>query len=98
VGVKIAVGTDAGFLVYHGQNAGELEELVKGGFTPMEAIVAATRVGAECLDLDRDVGTIEPGKYADLVIIDGDPLADIRIHQNEARIAQVFKGGKKIVV
>lgn len=72
--------------------------MVKGGFTPMEAIVTATRVGAECLDLDRDVGTIEPGKYADLVIIDGDPLADIRILQDEARITQVFKGGKKIDV
>jgi imidazolonepropionase-like amidohydrolase len=92
-GVKIAVGTDAGFLVYHGQNARELEEFVKLGFTPMEAIVAATKVGAECLDLDGEVGTIEPGKYADLVVVDGDPLADIRILQDEARIAQVFKGG-----
>ncbi len=92
-GVKVAVGTDAGFLVYHGQNAGELEEFVKLGFTPMEAIVAATKVGAECLDMDKEVGTIEPGKYADLVILDGDPLADIRILQEEARIVQVFKGG-----
>ncbi len=95
-GVKIAVGTDAGFVVYHGQNACELEELVKGGFTPMEAIVAATRVGAECLDLDREVGTIEAGKYADLVIVDGDPLADVRILQDEARIVQVLKGGKAV--
>ena len=92
-GVKIALGTDAGFLVYHGQNARELEEFVKLGFTPMEAIVAATKVGAECLDMDQKVGTIEPGKYADLVVLDGDPLADIRILQEEARIVQVFKGG-----
>lgn len=61
----------------------------------MEAIVAATRVGAECLDLDRDADTIEPGKYADLVIIDGDRLADVRILQDEARMVQVFKGRKK---
>jgi imidazolonepropionase-like amidohydrolase len=94
-GVKIAVGTDAGFLVYHGENACELEELVKGGFTPMEAIVAATRIGAECLDLEK-VGTIEPGKYADLVVVDGDPLNDIRILQNEVQIVQVFKSGKKV--
>ena len=95
-GVKVAVGTDAGFLVYHGQNAGELEEFVKLGFTPMEAIVAATKVGAECLDMDKEVGTIEPGKYADLVILDGDPLADIRILQEETRIIQVFKGGTRV--
>ncbi len=92
-GVKIAAGTDAGFLVYHGQNARELEEFVKLGFTPMEAIVAATKVGAECLDMGQKVGTIEPGKYADLVILDGDPLVDIRTLQEEARIVQVFKGG-----
>jgi imidazolonepropionase-like amidohydrolase len=92
-GVKVAVGTDAGFLVYHGQNACELEEFIKLGFTPMEAIVAATKVSAECLDMDKEVGTIESGKYADLVVLDGDPLADIRILQEEARIVQVFKGG-----
>jgi imidazolonepropionase-like amidohydrolase len=95
-GVKIAVGTDAGFLVYHGQNARELEEFVKLGFAPMEAIVAATKVGAECLDMDQQVGTIEPGKYADLIILDGDPLADIRLLQEEARIVQVFKGGEPV--
>lgn len=95
-GVKIATGTDAGFWMYHGENAKELAELVKGGFTPMEAIVAATRTGAECLDLDRDTGTIEEGKYADLVIVDGDPLADIKILQDKDRIVQVLKGGQKI--
>ena len=95
-GVKIAVGTDAGFWVYHGENGGELAELVRGGFTPMEAIVAATRTGAECLDLDREVGTIEVGKYADLIIVDGDPLADIKILQEKARFIQVVKGGQRV--
>ena len=93
-GVKIAVGTDAGFLVYHGQNAAELEEFVKIGFTPMEAIIAATRMGAECLDMADEIGTVEAGKYADLVVVDGDPLADIIFLQDETKIAQVFKGGK----
>jgi imidazolonepropionase-like amidohydrolase len=95
-GVKIVSGTDAGFWAYHGENATELAELVQGGLTPMEAIVAATRTAAECLDLDQDTGTIECGKDADLVIVDGDPLADIRILQDPARISQVFVGGDKV--
>lgn len=95
-GVKIAVGTDAGFWMYHGENAMELAEMVKGGFTPMEAIVAATRIGAECLDLDKVTGTVEAGKYADLVIVDGDPLADVKVLQDMSKIVQVLKGGKKV--
>lgn len=95
-GVKVCVGTDAGFWIYHGENAQELEELVKGGFTPMEAIIAATRVGAECLDLDDQVGTLEAGKLADMVLLDGDPLSDIRILQDKARIVQVYKGGRAV--
>ena len=92
-GVKIALGTDCGFQVAHGENAVELEQFVQGGFTPMEAIVAATQVGAELLDL-KDCGTVEPGKLADLVVVDGDPLQDIRILQDETKIAQVYKGGQ----
>jgi len=95
-GVKIVCGTDAGFWSYHGQNATELAELVQGGLSPMEAIVAATRSAAECLDLDRDAGTVDCGKYADLVIVDGDPLADIRILQDPALVSQVFIGGERV--
>jgi imidazolonepropionase-like amidohydrolase len=95
-GVKIAVGTDAGFWVRHGENASELEEMVNGGLTPMEAIVAATRTGAECLGISRDAGTVERGKFADLVLVAGDPLKDIRILQDPECIAQVFKGGKRV--
>lgn len=95
-GVKIAVGTDAGYWMYHGENAKELFELVTGGFTPMEAIVAATKTGAECLDLSKDIGTVEAGKFADLLIINGDPLADITILQDKRKIIQVIKGGKII--
>jgi imidazolonepropionase-like amidohydrolase len=95
-GVGIVVGTDAGFWMYHGENAKELEELVRGGFTPMEAIVAATKTGAECLGLEDDIGTVEVGKYADLVVVNGDPLADVGILQDEEKIVQVLKGGKSV--
>jgi imidazolonepropionase-like amidohydrolase len=95
-GVKICVGTDAGFWMWHGENATELEELVKGGLSPMDAITAATRNGAENLDLLSETGTIEIGKAADLILVGGDPLADIRILQDKARIIQVFKIGVKI--
>ncbi|MCJ7622714.1 MAG: amidohydrolase family protein [Anaerolineaceae bacterium] len=96
-GVKIALGTDAGFWAYHGRNAMELEEFIRGGFTPMQAIVASTRTGAECLDMDEDIGTLEPGKYADFIIVDGDPLIDIAILQNQKKIHQVFKSGKPVL-
>lgn len=95
-GVKIAVGTDAGFWMYHGENAQELPELVRGGFTPMEAIVAATRTGAECLDMAKDIGTVEPGKFADLVVVHGDPLADVAILADPSKIVKVFKGGQAV--
>ncbi len=95
-GVKIAVGTDSGFWVHHGENAAELAELVQGGLTPMEAIVAATRGGAECLDLAAEIGTVECGKLADLLLVDGNPLDDVRVLQEPARIAFVLKGGKRV--
>jgi imidazolonepropionase-like amidohydrolase len=95
-GVKIATGSDAGFVVDHGANARELEELVKGGFTPLEAIEAATRIAAQCLGLEDELGTIEPGKRADLVLVAGNPLDDIRILQDRAKIAQVLLGGREV--
>lgn len=95
-GVKICVGTDAGFWMYHGENASELEELVKGGLTPMEAILAATRNGAENLDILDKTGTVEVGKEADLLVVDGNPLEDIRILQQPDCIAQVYKAGTPV--
>lgn len=95
-GVKICVGTDSGFWMWHGENANELEELVNGGLSPMEAIQAATRNGAENLDILSETGTVETGKAADLLLVDGDPLADIRILQDSTRIVQVFKAGVKV--
>src|SRR5262249_10823361 len=75
-GVAIVPGSDTG-LVGFGLHR-ELELYVQAGMTPMEAIQSATIVSARAMKLDRDSGTIEPGKRADLVLIDGDPLPDIR--------------------
>jgi len=63
----------------------------------MEAIMAATKIGSEVLDMADGVGTVEKGKFADLVMIEGDPLDDIRILQDTARIKKVIKGGKVVV-
>lgn len=77
-GVKIAFGTDAG-VSKHGRNADEFELLVKHGMTPMQAIVAATTNAADLLGLAQEVGSIEPGKSADIIAVSGDPLKDVRV-------------------
>ena len=93
--VKIALGTDAAMpLVFHGDNAHEFELMVEYGLTPMEAIVAGTRNAAENIGLLHEIGTIEAGKAADLVVVDGDPLADIAILRDAGRIEMVMKEGR----
>ena len=92
-GVKIAAGTDAGGHG-HPSNAMEIECLVKAGLTPLQALRAATGWAAECLGLEHDIGTIENGKLADLIVVAGDPLGDVKMLQNPERIALVLKGGK----
>jgi imidazolonepropionase-like amidohydrolase len=91
-GVKISAGTDAGG---HGHpaNARELECLVEAGLSPMEALCAATGGAAECLGWERELGTVEVGRLADLVAVDGDPLRDIALLQRRERIVLVWKGG-----
>jgi imidazolonepropionase-like amidohydrolase len=93
-GVNIAMGTDMGFEPGMGSNAFELEIYVELGMTPMDAILTATRNAAKAIKLDRELGTIEPGKLADIVAVDGDPLADIRILQERKRIQLVMKEGE----
>ena len=88
-GVRMGAGTDV-WQVPWGVHL-ELEELVRSGLTPLEAIHAATGAAAEILGAGDELGTIEPGKAADLLILDGDPLADIRATR---RIQMVVKGGE----
>jgi imidazolonepropionase-like amidohydrolase len=92
-GVKIAMGTDAGVMP-HGTNLRELGLMVNIGMTPMQAIVATTKVAAECLGWQDRVGTLEPGKLADVVIAKPDPLKDIRSLEKVENIVVVMKDGK----
>ena len=90
VGVKLASSSDCGSKYGRGNLAKELELMVESGLTPMEAVVAATRTAAECIGIEESVGTIESGKKADLLLLDGDPLADIRLLQNRDAISMVM--------
>ncbi len=92
LGVPIAAGTDAGGHG-HPKNALELKSLVEAGLTPMQALRAATQWAAKCLGLERDLGTIEPGRLADLVVVNGSPLTDVSLLLDPARIELVLKGG-----
>ncbi len=92
-GVTIAMGTDAGVMP-HGTNLRELGLMVNVGLSPMEAIVATTRVAAECLGWQDRIGTLEHGKLADVVIAASDPLANIRTLEKTENIVLVMQEGK----
>ncbi|MDH3230151.1 MAG: amidohydrolase family protein [Alphaproteobacteria bacterium] len=96
-GIKVAMGTDMGYEPGMGTNAHELEIYVDLGMTPMEAIMTTTRNAAEALGMEEDIGTIEPGKFADILVVDGDPLADIRVLQERRNIHIVMKEGEVFV-
>ena len=92
-GVKVAMGTDSG-VTPHGENLRELELMVAGGMTPSDALVATSRSAAELMGLDAELGTIEAGKRADLVVVDGDPL-DIRGLGD--RVRAVYRDGRRVI-
>jgi len=80
----------------HGKNAGELVYMVEAGMTPMQAIVAATRMGAECMGFGGETGQLRPGMYADLLVVDGDPLADVRVLEDRTRLRLIMKDGAMV--
>jgi imidazolonepropionase-like amidohydrolase len=94
-GIAIAMGTDAGTpFNLHGENAQELERMVALGMTPMDALVASTSAAARLIGIDGRVGTIEPGKLADLVLVRGNPLSRITLLRDRERIVGVMQAGK----
>jgi imidazolonepropionase-like amidohydrolase len=95
-GVEVAAGTDAGTpFNCHGDNLMEIKLLVDyGGFTPGQAIEAGTRVGARALGLEQELGTVEEGKLADLVVVEGNPMEDIGRLANRQSVRLVVQGGR----
>lgn len=94
-GIAIAMGTDAGTpFNYHGENAQELERMVALGMTPMEAIITSTASAAALIGVADQVGTIEPGKLADLILVKGNPLSTITLLQDRKGLAGVMQNGR----
>jgi imidazolonepropionase-like amidohydrolase len=91
-GVKVAMGTDSG-VTPHGRNLAELELMAKGGMTPAQVLAATTSSAAELLGLSDELGTLEPGKRADVVVVDGDPFELATLGD---RIAAVVKDGRLV--
>jgi len=89
-GVKIAFGTDTFGMSNHGENAQEFALMVKAGMTPMDAILAATAGGSDLIGDTQDIGSLQPGRYADIIAVKGDPLEDVTRLEH---VAFVMKGG-----
>src|SRR5215468_1529044 len=97
-GVKLAMGTDTGVpYTQHGNNLDEVVYLVEMGLSPMQAVSVTTIEAAKLLKMDDRIGSLETGKLADFVVVDGDPLADISIIQDKSRILTVAIGGQTMV-
>jgi imidazolonepropionase-like amidohydrolase len=90
-GVKIAFGTDVGGFSWTDPIAAEFSRMVELGMTPMQAIQAATSRAAELLERTGQLGVIAPGAYADVVAVDGDPVANVKVLEN---VGFVMKDGK----
>jgi len=94
-GIQIAMGTDAGTpFNFHGENAQELERMVALGMSPMQAILASTSAAAHLIGIQDQVGTIEKGKLADLLLFEGNPLRRIDLLRDRSRIIGVMQSGR----
>jgi imidazolonepropionase-like amidohydrolase len=95
-GIRVLIGGDYGFAwTPQGTNAKDLEYFVDLlGFSPMEAIVAATKYGGQIMGMGDELGMIKPGYLADLLLVDGDPIANIRILQDKSRLLAIVKDGE----
>jgi len=93
LGVKIANGSDPASIERHGRNAEELEAMTRRGLTTLEAIRAATTSAADLIGWSDELGAVEVGKFADLIAVQGDPIADITVLQ---RVRFVMNGGRII--
>ena len=92
-GVKVAMGTDSG-VTAHGENLRELPLMAEGGMTPAQALTATTLVAAELMGLQDELGSIEPGKRADVVVVEGD-VFDLKTLAE--RVEAVYKDGERVV-
>ena len=95
-GVPIAAGGDLGNRYPHGTNAREIRHLVSAGLSAMDALRAATGVAARALRRETSIGALEAGRAGDVLIVDGDPLDDVDLLQDHARIELVLKAGKLV--
>jgi len=96
-GVTIAMGTDAGTpFNLHGGNLSEIKLLVDSGLSPLKAIEAGTGIAASVLGLEKEIGTIEEGKLADLILVKGNPLDDVTILLNAESLRLIMQGGKVV--
>jgi len=94
-GIPIAMGTDAGTpFNFHGENAQELERMVSFGMSPMQAILASTSAAARLIGIQDQVGTVEKGKLADLLLFEGNPLRRIDLLRDRSRIIGVMQSGR----
>ena len=93
--MRVLPGGDYGFPFNpNGRNARDLEHFVTlFGYTPAEALSAATRLGGEIMGQGHEIGMVKPGYLADLLLVDGDPTADVRILQDKSRLSMIMKGG-----
>jgi imidazolonepropionase-like amidohydrolase len=100
MGIKVMCGTDTGnysWMPYGKLHAKEAENLVRyGGYTPLEAITAATRNNAFAVGLENDLGVLEAGKLADIIVVKQNPAADIRVLQDPSNLFMVMKDGKLV--